>query len=64
MVDEKIIIEDATETDPSLLRMLDRGLDDIEADRTLSHKVAVNEVRRLREKRRFERSNTEVAANA
>ena len=64
MVDEKIIIEDATETDPSLLRMLDRGLDDIEADRILSHKKAVNEVRRLREKRRFERSNTEVAANA
>ena len=64
MVDEKIIIEDATETDPNLLRMLDRGLDDIEADRTLSHKEAVNEVRRLREKRRFERSNTEVAANA
>ena len=63
MVDEKIIIEDATETDPSLLRMLDRGLDDIEADRTLSHKEAVNEVWRIREKRRFERSDIGVATN-
>ena len=64
MVDEKIRIQDATETDPSLLRMLDRGLDDIEADRTLSHKDAVNEVRHIREKRRFERSNAEVVVNA
>ena len=31
MVDEKITIQDASEVDPNLLRMLDRGLEDIEA---------------------------------
>ena len=38
MVDEKITIQDASEVDPNLLRMLDRGLEDIEAGRTLPHK--------------------------
>ena len=35
MVDEKLTIQDASEVDPNLLRMLDRGLEDIEAGRTL-----------------------------
>ncbi|MBR1634593.1 MAG: hypothetical protein IJ682_05960 [Lachnospiraceae bacterium] len=64
MVDEKITIQDASEVDPNLLRMLDRGLEDIEAGRTLSHEAAMTEVRRIREERRFARSNTGVAANA
>lgn len=64
MVDEKITIQDASEVDPNLLRMLDRGLEDIEAGRTLSHDEAMAEVRRIREARRFARSNTGVASNA
>ena len=64
MVDEKITIQDASEVDPNLLRMLDRGLEDIEAGRTLPHDEAMAEVRRIREARRFARSNTGVAVNA
>lgn len=65
MVDEKITIQDASEIDPNLLRMLDRGLEDIEAGRTLPHGEAMVEVRRIREARRYARSNTTgVAANA
>ena len=64
MVDEKITIQDASEVDPNLLRMLDRGLEDIEAGRTLPHDEAMAEVRRIREARRFARSNTGVVANA
>ena len=65
MIDEKINIQDASEVDPNLLRMLDRGLEDIEAGRTLSHDEAMAEVRRIREARRYARSNTiGVAANA
>ncbi len=60
MVDEKIIIQDAAEVDPNLLRMLDRGLEDIEAGRTLPHEEAMAEVRRIREARRFAKSTTEV----
>ena len=63
MVDEKITIQDASEVDPNLLRMLDRGLEDIEAGRTLSHEEAMAEVRRIREVRRFAKSTTGVAAN-
>ncbi len=60
MVDEKITIQDASEVDPNLLRMLDRGLEDIEAGRTLPHDEAMAEVRRIREARRFSRSNTDI----
>ena len=38
-MDEKIMIQDASEVDPNLLRMLNRGLEDLEAGRTLPHKV-------------------------
>ena len=64
MADEKITIQDASEVDPNLLRMLDRGLEDIEVGRTLPHDEAMAEVRRIREARRFGRLNTGVVANA
>ena len=63
MADEKITIQDASEVDPNLLRMLDSGLEDIEAGRTLPHKEAMDEVRRIRESRRIARTNTGMAAN-
>ena len=49
-------IQIAAETDPNLLRMLDRGLDDIEAGRVLSHEDAMREVRRIRQRRREARA--------
>ena len=55
MVDEKMNIQNDTEVETNLLRMLDRGIDDIESGRTLAHEDAMNEVRRLRNKRREER---------
>lgn len=64
MSEEKITILDASEVDPNLLRMLDRGLEDIEAGRTLPHKEAMEEVKKLRDARRFARTNAGVAANA
>ena len=64
MADEKITIQDAAEVDPNLLRMLDRGLEDIEAGRTLPHDEAMKEIRRIREGRRFARSNTGAVADA
>ncbi len=64
MINERIIVQDASETDPNLLRMLDRGLEDIEAGRTLPHQEAMDEVRRIRENRRQARSNMGAAANA
>ena len=64
MADEKIAVQDASEVDPNLLRMLDRGLEDIEAGRTLPHDEAMAEVRRIRDARRFARSNTGAASNA
>ena len=51
-----IQIQVAAETDPNLLRMLDRGLDDIEAGRVLSHEDAMREVRRIRQRRREART--------
>jgi len=64
MLNDKMTILDASEVDPNLLRMLDRGLEDIEAERVLPHRDAMNEVRRIREERRYARENSEVAANA
>ncbi len=63
MEEAKMIAQDASEVDPNLLRMLNRGLEDIEAGRTLPHKEAMEEVRQLRSERRQARSNTGVAAN-
>ena len=53
MRNDKIIVRDASETDPNLLRMLNRGLEDIEAGRTLPHQEAIEEIRRIREDRRL-----------
>ena len=64
MVDEKITIQDASEVDPDLLRILDRGLEDIESGRTMPHDEAMADIRRIRESRRFARANTGVVANA
>ncbi len=64
MNDEKIIIQDASEVDPNLLRMLNRGLEDIEAGRSLPHNEAMKEVRKIRADRRRARSNMGVAVNA
>lgn len=50
---ENITIQDASELDPNLLRMLDRGLEDIESGRTLPHRDAINEARRICEARRI-----------
>ena len=63
-MDEKIMIQDASEVDPNLLRMLNRGLEDIEAGRTLPHKEAMEVVRRIRAERRQARAEMGVAANA
>ena len=54
----------ASEVDPNFLRILNRGLEDIEAGRTLPHREAMAEVRQIREERRQARSNMGVAANA
>lgn len=64
MADENFIILDSSETDPNLLRMLDRGLEDIEAGRTLTHREAVDEVKRIREVRHYVKTNSGVAVNA
>ena len=64
MADEKITIQYASEANPNLLRMLDRGLEDIEAGRTLSHDEAMAEVRRIREARRIGQPGTKVVVNA
>jgi predicted transcriptional regulator len=61
---EKITVQDASETDPNLLRMLNRGLEDIESGRTLPHKEAMEEVRKIRAERRQARLNMGEAANA
>ena len=63
MIDKNITIQDASEVDPNLLRILDRGLEDIEAGRTLTHTQAMEEVRRIRKERRAARLNIGVAAN-
>ena len=54
---EKITVRDASEVDPNLLRLLNRGLEDIESGRTLPHKEAMEEVRKIRAERRQARLN-------
>ena len=56
-----ITIHPANETDPNLLRMLDRGLNDIEAGRVLSHDDAMAEVRRIRQMRQDARGLVDEA---
>ena len=64
MAMDNIKMLDTSEVDPDLLRMLDRGLEDIEAGRTLPHSEAIKEVRRIRETRRYAGTKAGVAANA
>ena len=64
MKNEKIMIQNASEVDPNLLQMLNRGLEDIEAGRTLPHKEAMEEVRKIRAGRRQARSDMGEAVNA
>lgn len=64
MAMDNIKIQKTSEVDPDLLCMLDRGLEDIEAGRTLPHSEATQEVRRIREARRYARTKAGVAANA
>lgn len=42
-----------SEVDPNLLRMLDRGIDDVLSDRTLPHEEAMKEISRIRTNRRI-----------
>lgn len=64
MIDDKITVQEASEVDPNLLRMLDRGIEDIEAGRTLPHDEAMAEVKKIREARRAARTDTGVIVNA
>ena len=64
MEEERVQILDACQVDPDLLRLLNRGLEDLEAGRTLPHKEAMKEVARIRTERRQARSDMGVAANA
>ena len=59
--DDGITIQTAVEVSPSLLRMLDRGIEDIENDRVLDHGEAMKEVRNIRDARRQSRLNAGVA---
>ena len=45
---ESMNIIDSSEVDPNLLRMLDRGIDDVFDGRTLPHKEAMEAVERIR----------------
>jgi len=58
---ENMIIQTASEVDPVLLRMLDRGIDDVSAGRTLPHKEAMEEIKRIRDQRRQERERKTAA---
>ena len=50
---ENITVQTASEVDPALLRMLDRGIEDIRAGRVLPHDEAINEIERIREQRKI-----------
>lgn len=54
---------DGINVDDALLRMLDRGIDDVKAGRVLPHEEAMQEVRRIREERRREREADRAAVN-
>lgn len=50
---ENITVQTASEVDPALLRMLDRGIEDIRAGRVLPHDEAIKEIERIREQRKI-----------
>ena len=64
MDEERILVKDASKVDPNLLRMLNRGLEDIESNRTVPHQEAMKEIKRIRKERHQERANMGVAVNA
>ena len=47
--------------DPALLRMLDRGIEDVKAGRALSHDEAIKEIERIREQGKIS-ANKKAAA--
>ena len=51
----EIPIQITTETDQNLLRILDCGLDNIEAGRILSHEDAEREIQRIRQVKKEQR---------
>ena len=57
MIDKDTTVQDASEVHPDLLRILDRGIEDIEAGMTLSHAQAMEEVERIRKERSASRIN-------
>ena len=54
--------EDAN-LDDALIRMLDRGIEDVRAGRILPHDEAMKEVRRIRDERRGEREAQQPAVS-
>lgn len=50
-INDGLKVVSSSEVDPNLLRMLDRGIDDVLAGRTLSHDDAMKEIERIREER-------------
>lgn len=57
---EKTVVQE-TRIDPALLKLLDRGIDDVRAGRTLPHEEAFEAVRRIRDARREERKAEQAA---
>lgn len=49
--DNELTLVSSAEVDPNLLRMLDRGIDDVISGRTLPHDDAMSEVERIRSRR-------------
>ncbi len=53
VISENITVQTANEVDPALLRMLDRGIEDVLAGRVLPHKEAMKEIEHIREQRKL-----------
>ena len=51
-VKDNITIQTAGEVDPALLKMLDRGIDDVMSGRVIPHKDAMKEIEKVRDQRR------------
>ena len=52
VISENITVQTANEVVPALLRMLDRGIEDVLAGRVLPHKEAMKEIEHIREHRK------------
>ncbi len=51
-VKNNINIQMAAEVDPALLKMLDRGIDDVMSGRVIPHKNAMKEIEKIRDQRK------------